>query len=74
MLAPVRTFQLLAEQEVRTFMRAKLCAAIMVVRRLGHFDTANQVSEWLHCWERGYEPYRLHGFPQPNDSGGLKQP
>jgi len=61
--APIRAIKLLAEQEARAFARAKLCATILVTRRMGYFDTANKVSEWLHDWDTGQLPLALRGFP-----------
>jgi hypothetical protein len=70
-IAPVRAFQLLADQESRAFARAKLCAVILVTRRFGKLETANKVSEWLHNWDAGAPPQVCHGFPDdsPADSG-----
>lgn len=62
-LAPVRAFQLLAQQESAAFMRAKVHATILVLRRTGRLETANRVSEWQHCLNRGYTPTALPGFP-----------
>ena len=63
MIAPVRAFQLLAHAEGHRFMRDKVHATIVVLRRAGRLETANRVSEWQHCLERGYAPTLLQGFP-----------